>query len=189
MYHGLLICGLVIPYMVSSLLASSIFLGGVYDVFAESDSYRSIMLFMFGHVDDSCSQPLGACLLIFWASAVSKLLLLFLWNRLEDCLQNCLGDPTFRNLSACVCRSFAVVMVLFEVIWPATTFIMLLQADSCTPGLIASTWVVLSPHLLEALLVCCWPSVILKHPWFREDFDDPDAAREDPAEVELAQRS
>lgn len=170
MIQGLLICGIFVPCIIPGLLALSLLVGLVIDIFTQSYSSRlAIILFLFGHFEDSCNQPLGPCLMIFWISVASKLLLLVIWNRFEDSLTNCLGDATFRNLSACLYGIFAVVTVLFEVIWPATTFIMLLLANSCTSGLIASTWVVLSPFFLEAL--CCWPIVSLLHPW------------EDPAEL------
>ena len=170
MIHGLLFCGLLVPCIIPGLLALSLLIGLGFDIIAQSHASRlSIILFLFGHFQDSCSQPLGTCLMIFWISVASKLLLLVLWNQVENSLTNCLGDPTFRNLSACLCGSFAVLTVLFEVIWPATTFIMLLLANSCTSGLVASTWVVMSPFFLEAL--CCWPIASLLHPW------------EDPAEL------
>lgn len=59
-------------------------------------------------------------------------------------------------------RSFAIVGVLFEVIFPVTTFIMLLLADRCTRGLLQNTWVVLSPFFLEAW--CGWTILLSLHP-------------------------
>ena len=122
----------------------------------------SIVLFLFGHIGDACNQPLGLCVLTFWISVASKLSLILLWSGCEGFLTECCDGLTFRNLSACLSGSFAIFTVLFEVIWPVTTFIMLLLADSCTPGLIASTWFLLSPFFLEAL--CCWPILSSCHP-------------------------
>lgn len=170
MIHGLLVCGMVVPFIILGLLVLSLLIGLVFDMVHQSHAAcLSIIFFVFGHFEDSCKQPLGPCLKIFWIFTASKLCLLFLWMSFADSLTNYLGDATFRNLSACLCGSFAVVTVLFEVIWPATTLIMLLLANSCTTGLIASTWVVMPPFFLEAL--CCWPIASLAHPW------------EDPAEL------
>ena len=41
-------------------------------------------------------------------------------------------------------------MVLFEFVWPTTTFVLLLLAHDCTGQVKASAWVVLSPFILEA---------------------------------------
>lgn len=60
-------------------------------------------------------------------------------------------------------------MVLFEFLWPATTFVLLFLAHDCTWQVKASAWVVLSPFILEA----CgeWLGWSLTHMfWWRQRF-------------------
>ena len=152
---------ILVPAIIPLLLSVSLLFGLVIDVIYQGTT-ASIVLFLFGHIGDACNQPLGLCVLTFWISVASKLSLILLWSGCEGFLTECCDGLTFRNLSACLSGSFAIFTVLFEVIWPVTIFIMLLLADSCTPGLIASTWFLLSPFFLEAL--CCWPILSSCHP-------------------------
>ena len=99
-------------------------------------------------LEDECNQPLGICVMIYWLQVIVKFAAVTGWYCWHDCPPD-FGPPTFRRLIPCLYRIFAIVTVLFEVIFPVTTFIMLVLADTCTPGLIANTWFVLSPFI-------CW---------------------------------
>eukprot|EP00435_Cladocopium_sp_Y103_P010566 s2053_g2.t1 len=162
----ILIWAILFPAMVPLLLSLSLLVAAVCDAIDQGTAAVAITNFLFGHLDDSCEQPLGLCVMIFWISVASKGLLIFLWNRCQSLNSDCCTGPTGRCLTASFYGSLATITVLFEVIWPVTTFIMLLLAQNCTSELRASTWVVLSPFFLEAF--CCCPIL-----WCAQSTRDP----------------
>lgn len=78
MIQGLLVCGMVVPFIILGLLVLSLLIGLVFDMVHQSHAAcLSIIFFVFGHFEDSCKQPLGPCLKIFWIFTASKLCFFF----------------------------------------------------------------------------------------------------------------
>ena len=144
----LLIWGIMLPALLPILLSVTLFWTAVHDSLSGGNVTTSITTLLFGHMHDSCNQPLGACVQIFWIVVGAKVVIIIMWSKL-DC-----DDGSCRRVTQCFWGTFATLIVLFEVIWPLTTFIMLLLAQNCGQ-LRASALAVLSPFFLEA--VCCCP--------------------------------
>lgn len=147
--HVMLILGIGVHLIIPGLVCLSLISGYLYS-FVVPGTSMLVVGFWFGHIEDECNQPLGICVMIYWLQVIVKFAAVIGWH---GCPPD-FGPPTFRRLIPCLYRIFAIVTVLFEVIFPVTTFIMLMLADSCTPGLIRNTWVVLSPFIYGAL--CSW---------------------------------
>jgi len=143
--HVTLILGIGVHLIIPGLVCLSLISGYLYS-FVVPGTSMLVVGFWFGHIEDECNQPLGICVMIYWLQVIVKFAAVIGWH---DCPPD-FGPPTFRRLIPCLYRIFAIVTVLFEVIFPVTTFIMLMLADSCTPLLIQQTWVVLSPFFYGA---------------------------------------
>ena len=140
--HVTLISGIVVHLIIPGLICLSLIPGVLYNNFDIPGTLMVVVDFLFGHIEDECNQPLGICAMIYWLQVIVKFAAVIGWRCWHGCSPD-FGPPTFRRLIPCLFRIFAIVTVLFEVIFPVTTFIMLMLADSCTPGLIEQTWVVL----------------------------------------------
>lgn len=146
--HVTLILGIGVHLIIPGLVCLSL-ISGYLSSFVVPGTSMLVVGFWFGHIEDECNQPLGICAMIYWLQVIVKFAAVIGWRCWHGCPPD-FGPPTFRRLIPCLFRIFAVVTVLFEVIFPVTTFIMLMLADSCTPLLIQQTWVVLSPFFYGA---------------------------------------
>ena len=157
----LLIWAIIIPALVALTLGLTLFFAGVIDAIDGDSATMSITDFLFQHLLDPCDQPLGLMALIFWCSVFLKVTMIVLWDRFQgipqsDCCTDCCSASFCRCLTRCFYYCLALPIVFFEFAWPIATLILLLLTKSCTWQLEASTWVVMSPFILEAFGFFIW---------------------------------
>jgi len=157
----ILIWAIIIPALVALTLGLTLFFAGIIDAIDGDSATMSITDFLFQHLWDPCQQPLGLMALIFWCSVFLKVAMIILWDRFQnipqpDCCTDCCNANFCRCLTRCFYYCLALPIVFFEFAWPITTLILLLLTKSCTWQLEASTWVVMSPFILEAFGFFVW---------------------------------
>lgn len=149
------------PALVALTLGLTLFFAGIIDAIDGDSATMSITDFLFQHLWDPCNEPLGLMALIFWCSVFLKVAMIILWDRFQnipqpDCCTDCCNANFCRCLTRCFYYCLALPIVFFEFAWPITTLILLLLTKSCTWQLEASTWVVMSPFILEAFGFFVW---------------------------------
>ena len=173
----ILIWAIILPVLVAVLLGLTLFVTGVCDAIDGDTATVAITDFLFSHLTDSCDQPLGVLVIIFWISVFSKIILIVLWDRFNDIpMSDCCNSRCCRCLSRCCYYCFATPTVLFEFLWPISTLILLLLAKDCSWKLKSSTWVVLSPFILELLgflLAFAWTPCLKPILWCTGLMTDP----------------
>lgn len=153
----ILIWSVLIPVLVALLLGLTLFVSGVCDAIGGNEATVVITDFLFSHLTDKCDQPVGTLVIIFWISVFSKLIFIVLWDRFNEIPEcDCCSSRCCRCCRRCFYYCLTTPMVLFEFLWPATTFVLLFLAHDCTWQVKASAWVVLSPFILEVLGFFLW---------------------------------
>jgi len=150
--------GVIMPALVTLILLVVIFCTRLADAFDGKNATGYVNYAVFGHIGDHCDMPIGWMVLLFWLVTFCKMFSMYAWERciLRCTERNCCQNDRCERVRWFLWYFVAVPLALWELIWPLTTFLMLVIARDCSWKLKASGWLVLTPYLMLVFVICVW---------------------------------